>query len=88
MPPLQAFSRVRGVLSEANIVDVQHALLNHVLNGTVLYSPQLPASEAENGDTSPKTRNVTTAGGSTLTFTYLKNGRVQVSSGGMSASIV
>lgn len=68
--------------------DVMMTLLNHVVNGTVLFSPQFPSSEAQNGPVSVKTTTLRTAAGMTLSFRYLKDGTIEVYNSNYTAKIV
>jgi uncharacterized surface protein with fasciclin (FAS1) repeats len=68
--------------------EVMMTLLNHVINGTILFSSQFPASESQNGPVSTKTTSLRTAAGMTLSFRYLKDGTVEVFNSNYTAKIV
>ncbi|UZJ51411.1 hypothetical protein CBS101457_000731 [Exobasidium rhododendri] len=91
-PITAAIAKVQDQISAAPHNDTVNVFLNHIINGTILYSPQLPASEEENesgsDSESHKTTNVTTAGGAALSFTYGKDGKVLITSGDSSAKII
>jgi hypothetical protein len=85
---LQAIAKVQQQISAAPHNDTVGVFLNHIVHGTVLYSPLLPAREDENDHESIKTTNVTTAGGVSISFAFGKDGKVVVTSGQSSAKIV
>jgi hypothetical protein len=84
----QALSKVQKQLTGAPQNDTINVFLNHMINGTVLYSPQMPTSEAENDASSSKTTKLTTAGGVAISLSYGKDGKISVTSGNVTAKVV
>ncbi|KAK4053000.1 hypothetical protein OIO90_004124 [Microbotryomycetes sp. JL221] len=75
-PSNQAFSNVQSLIGQLNQTAIANVLLNHVINGTVVYSPQI-----EDG------AELTSAGGQPLRFMANDTG-VFVMSGNSTARIV
>jgi hypothetical protein len=85
----QALAKIpSAATTAAGTNETLHVFLNHLLNGTVIYSSQFPASEEDNKVGSSKVTNVTTAGGNLLTFAYGKDGKVEITCGNVTAKIV
>ncbi|GAA6061355.1 hypothetical protein JCM10212_004836 [Sporobolomyces blumeae] len=75
-PTNSAFEQAMSMIGSLNETTIANVLLNHVINGTVVYSPLVT-----NG------LNATSAGGATLSFTTNSTG-VYVMSGNVTAKII
>lgn len=80
-PSDQAFLDIDDAFSKTSTQQQRTIMANHLINGTILYSSQLPSS------TNQTAINATSASGQTLTFTN-RDGTLFVSSGNVSAKIV
>lgn len=80
-PSDQAFLDIDDEFSKASAQQQRTIMANHLINGTILYSSQLPSS------TNQTAINATSASGQNLTFTN-RDGTLFVSSGNVSAKIV
>lgn len=80
-PSDQAFLDIDDAFSKTSAQQQRTIMANHLINGTILYSSQLPSS------TNHTAINATSASGQNLTFTN-RDGIIFVSSGNITARII
>lgn len=85
----QAFKGVQNKMLDSNATRFKNILKNHIVNGTVVYSVQMPNQLADNNKaTTTKVTELHTAAGSLITLTYSATGQLQVTSGNFTANVV
>lgn len=87
-PITSAFQKVQDQVVKTTDREKMMILLNHIVNGTSVYSPQFPSNEAQNGPVKTKITTLRTAAGMELNLKYVKDGSVHVSSDNFTAKIV